>query len=78
MTSYEVNTFKIDWQNVNCIKDVDAWLDKLSPVLDGYVQEKDGTWKKTVHHNRVKVRVDLAIDQLLDKRLEFMKEPALV
>ena len=74
MTSYEVNTFVVDLNDVLTLEDVDNWLDRISPVLDGYVQESDGTWSQVVLHNRVKVRIERELNKLLDRRLELMDQ----
>jgi len=74
MTSYEVNTFVVDLNDVLTLEDVDNWLDRISPVLDGYIQERDGTWSQVVLHNRVKVKIDRELNKLLDRRLELMDQ----
>jgi hypothetical protein len=77
MTEYEINTFKIDFDAISEIEEVDVWLDKLSRVLNGYVERRDGTEVKQILTARAEARVWMFVDLLLDKRLEFTTEEAI-
>jgi len=72
MTEYEINTFKIESEDLTTIKEIDDWLDKLSKFLNGYVTRGKLEVKRDEDvSQRVETRVDMYIDLLLDKRLEL-------
>ena len=76
MTEYEVNTFKIDFDAITAVEEVDMWLGKLSRVLNGYVKRKDGTEVQQHITKRAEARVWMFVDLLLDKRLELTTDKA--
>lgn len=71
MTEYEINTFKIDFDAISGVEEVDMWLEKLSRVINGYIERKDGTVVKQHLTARAEARVWMFVDSLLDKRLEL-------
>lgn len=77
MTEYEINTFKIDFTAIKEIEEVDVWLEKLSRVLNGYIERRDGTVVKQYLTARAEARVWMFVDSLLDKRLELTTEKAI-
>lgn len=73
MTEYEINTFKIDFEAITSIEEVDMWLEKLSRVLNGYVT-RGKKEIKTHLTKRAEARVWMFVDPLLDKRLELTEK----
>ena len=71
MTEYEVNTFKIDFDAITEVEVVDMWLDKLSRVLNGYMEERNGQEVQKHLTKRAEARIWMFVDPLLDKRLDL-------
>lgn len=76
MTEYEINTLQIDFDAITAVEEVDMWLNKLSRVINGYVERRDGKEIKQILTKRAEARVWMFVDSLLDKRLKLTTKKA--